>query len=103
MQLRSQLVPHQLLCLSFPIMHVPTISQHPGPLLWGRRWAVRVRGMWWFVLLPAPEVTIHVRPFQGCLHSRAGTKIPLAPLRAAARQGEDRHTDTPPCAPPDTS
>lgn len=46
-------------------------------------------------MLPAPEVTIHVRPFQGCLHSRADTKIPLAPLRAAARQGEDRHTDTP--------
>lgn len=26
---------HRLLCLSFPIIHIPTVSWYPGPLLWG--------------------------------------------------------------------
>lgn len=86
--LRSQLMPHQRPCLSFPTVHVPTVSQQVGPLL---GWGKDARG--YVVVSLAPQIRgDHPRkPFPGLSIQPCGCpKFPLAPLGAAARQEKAR-------------
>lgn len=86
--LRSQLMPHQRPCLSFPTVHIPTVSQQVGPLL---GWGKDARG--YVVVSLAPQIRgDHPRkPFPGLSIQPCGCpKFPLAPLGAAARQEKAR-------------
>lgn len=84
----SQLVPRQRPCLSFPTVHVPTVSQQLG-LLMG--WGKDARG--YVVVSLAPQIggDRPREPFPGLSIQPCGCpKFPLAPLQAAARQEKAR-------------